>query len=396
LVLETANTNGCRDTKSDLLTLPSGMFEASQDEVEMLASNLQLKSTSNVFQNTSNQMQKLKSVDLSSNFLEELHPDEFSSAVGLKELKISNNQLRYIGEKTFKNLGNLVHLDLSVNRINMLATNTISSLTNLETLYLHNNQLTVLDVNLFSSTRKLTDLFLEMNSIATIQPSNITTSVKVLMLHKNQLTDISNLKNFGNLIKLRLDSNTNLNINSTSFATMKSLEYLWLDNIDLQESERLAEALKPFKATLRELSITNNNLKKLEISKFPILSDLVTLRIDGNKLSTIDHKQIENKMPILRHIKIGRNDWSCENLKKMIETLNTTKIEILDARSYGDINVDGISCHSEKLINIYTYILIGLGVVVVIIAFCLFLAQFFIKKKSSGNVRSPEQKPFVK
>jgi Leucine-rich repeat (LRR) protein len=401
MVQEAAAGKDCHSTNTDSLTLPAGLFDPKQLKVELVATNLNLKSTSRVFQNTSKEMGKIISIDLSGNQIIEIQENEFSSVLNVIVLNIGNNQLQSIHENSFRGLVNLTELLLWVNQLTKLPGIVLSKLQNLHTLNLHSNRIKKLDVCIctYALAKNLKKLFLESNGVQTIQNCVGYTYIQELYLQKNELTDIEDLKNFEKLITLNLGSNPSLKITEKSFFKWHKLEYLNIDNIDVEGSVKFKESLQDVAKSLRELSMSNNRLEKLSIADFPQqFSNLVTLKIKDNRLTQFDYDLLKAKFPILNQIAITGNRWDCNYLTKMIGDFKVRGIKLLDVPPPAEtvINVDGVPCFtSNNRKSLYITILSSLGAVIVVIAITLFFIQMYlVRRRSLGatNEQSPLQK----
>jgi Leucine-rich repeat (LRR) protein len=388
MVQEAVAGKDCHSTNTNSLTLPADLFNPVQQRVELLVKNLNLKSTSGVFQNTSEAMTKIVSIDLSDNQMTVIQTNEFLAVVNVTILNIGNNQLSVIQDNAFSGLIKLTKLILWVNHISKLPGNLLCKLPNLVELNLHSNRFREFDVCVFMHAKALELLFLESNDIQIIQNCPGESGVKKLFLHKNRLTDIEDLKRFPKLNTLNLGSNPSLRLTQKSFFRWHALEYLTIDNIDLTGSVKFSESLQDVAPTLRELSLSNNGLEEFTVADFPQLSQLVTLRIEDNRLAQFDYELLRPKFPIIGQIAITGNRWECGYLKGMVGDFKKRGIKLLNVPPPTDdiVNVDGVTCIAgNDRANIYVIVLIALGAVIAVIAICLFFVQIYLFRNQNGQ-----------
>jgi Leucine-rich repeat (LRR) protein len=216
--------------------------------------------------------------------------------------------------------------------------------------------------------------------------------VKELFLRQNQLTDIENLKNFKNSIKVELTSNTNLKLTKDSFKGWRSLEYLVIDNIDLKGSEPLPNILRGASGSrLREIIMSNNELKALKIADFPRLIELVSLKINDNQLENFDYDQLRVKFPKFHQIAVAGNQWNSKFLKNMLDEFKPKNIKLLDVPIAAVISSDTDDTTStEDGVDIHVIELACLSVVIVFIALTLYIVKvygdiFKIRNRSNSS-----------
>ncbi|XP_075052144.1 opticin [Mixophyes fleayi] len=142
-------------------------------------------------------LNKLKHVDLSSNFLSKIDDDAFHLLPSLQELILTENQLRGLPELP----SSLTKLDAQLNQLQNsgIRTESFKDLTKLQFLYLSNNKLDYVPVSLPVSLRSL---HLQNNNIQTI--------------HKDTFCDSRDLTFIRRVLEdIRLDANP---INLSKFA----------------------------------------------------------------------------------------------------------------------------------------------------------------------------------
>jgi Leucine-rich repeat (LRR) protein len=129
---EASDTGFSTGTKD--LTLHSGIFD--QQKVEFVARNLSLKSTSYVFQSTSEVLKKIVSIDLSQNQLSVIRAHDFSGMINMVELNLGHNQLKTLQENAFAGLIQLIDLILVSNQLSQIPADFFAQLPKFLTLFL--------------------------------------------------------------------------------------------------------------------------------------------------------------------------------------------------------------------------------------------------------------------
>ena len=136
---------------------------------ELVLSKNQLTSLNSPLIFTS--LTNLTKLDLGSNQLNLLHSQSFSNLTKLTSLSFYFNNLdeNSMNSNVFEDLDNLKTLDLSFNKFKYMPPFLFDKLVNLNILYLHANQLVCLDTNLLDSLINLTNLHLEFNNLTRIE-----------------------------------------------------------------------------------------------------------------------------------------------------------------------------------------------------------------------------------
>ncbi|GJQ77363.1 hypothetical protein Trydic_g20770 [Trypoxylus dichotomus] len=173
-----------------------------ETDTEMSCSEKKLNNVPKV-----NIQNKIESLDMSQNDLEQLFKVDFNEYVNLVTLYLSDNSISYIEDDTFESLSQLEFLDLSRNLLEEIPENIIAS----------NKKLTVLDLseNLFQSQT----------------PALVSKSLEVLDLSQCKLSRFSNesIQNLPNLRLLYLNSNNLVTLDHRMFAIPKLFYYVQID-----------------------------------------------------------------------------------------------------------------------------------------------------------------------
>ncbi|KAJ8982863.1 hypothetical protein NQ317_006413 [Molorchus minor] len=136
-----------------------------------------------------NDLNKLKTLMLHNNKIQDVYPSTFQGLIALEELDLSNNKIK-LQNDSFTNLYKLEQLSLSNNSISVLPLYVFRNLTNLKTLDLSKNMLRTLSTNVtFRNLVNLEILNISYNRLeelnfATIDPLN---NLNVLDIAGNRL-----------------------------------------------------------------------------------------------------------------------------------------------------------------------------------------------------------------
>ncbi|KAF9408569.1 hypothetical protein HW555_011789 [Spodoptera exigua] len=193
---------------------------------------------------------------------------EFDSFVRI--LSAIGNEWHYLQNEALSNFKNVLYMDLSENHIKILG-------------------------NAFNGLEQMDSLNLSRNHIATIKPGVLQFSenksrLYMLDLSYNLLTHLSeeSFVNLYNLRSLYLQGNKLNTLGDRFFANFKHLSYL---NLCCNDMEALRTNLKYLKL-LKELNLSHNRLKKVDITK---LKSLETINLSHNDIEDIyfeDFKQL--------------------------------------------------------------------------------------------------------
>ncbi|MEG4145013.1 leucine-rich repeat domain-containing protein [Microcoleus sp. Pol12B5] len=168
-------------------------------------------------------------------------------------------------------------------------------LSSMTILYLDNNQIT--DISVLGSLTNLTTLFLNDNQITDISSLGSLTNLTTLFLNDNQITDISSLGSLTNLTILSLDNNQ---ITDISFlGSLTNLTALFLSTIEITDISSLGSLINLTRlelcdnqitdiSALRKLTnLTGVNLYNIQITGLCVLGELAQKRL------TLSTRQID-------------------------------------------------------------------------------------------------------
>lgn len=278
--------------------------------------------------------------------LRRLQSDAFELAANLTHLLVTNNHLTEISSLLFIHTKKIVHIDFSSNEINRVDSLAFVGAKTLESLNLARNKLNALDVQVFKDTGNLIKLNVSFNKFITFDANILPATLIELDLSHNNLSVLKD-QTFDKLINLKqliLSFNPIGKLDVNIFIHLLNLEQLKLRHIDISSIE-----LGTFSQQhhLVELDLSENQLKTLDFNLFaPVLQDLKTLELTGNRLS--DLTGFRNSLfPQLVSLDIRDNAFSCSYLKYFMEFVNWEKLRLtIDRKSINprEPNVRGIKC----------------------------------------------------
>uniref|UniRef100_A0A0L8HK46 LRRCT domain-containing protein n=1 Tax=Octopus bimaculoides TaxID=37653 RepID=A0A0L8HK46_OCTBM len=309
---------------------------------------------------TSNKLTKLTKLSLINNKIQYFSTKAFVHLGNLTQLHITKNNLDKIPlPQTFKYLPNLQHLDMTENAIKEISMGNLQENRKLENLYLIENSISKvdefafqnienslrhLDLSLntitedhlkhFKNLSKLETLNFNYNKIKSLSGDIFQNmnKLKTLSVRNNQLTKLqkTHLNGLSNLKELSLKENQ-LIIEATTMTEVPLLEILYLDNQNLKGTMEI-KWLENTSGTLKTLSLKGNSfnnkdlwtaiktlshLEILDLSKcnlavipafaFEQNSKLKVIKLNDNKLETLEEGAFQGLQNTLESIKLSNN-----------------------------------------------------------------------------------------
>ena len=254
----------------------------------------------------------------------ELKPGDFDGLTNLTDLRLDGNELSALPESIFDQLTNLTELKLYHNQLSTLPDGIFDQLTNLTVLSLRNNQLSALPESIFDQLTNLTVLSLSNNQLTAL-PSGAfdqLTNLKKLYLNSNQLSSLPDglFDNLTNLTLLNLWDNPVSSLQESDFDHLTNLEVLLLPSNstpstplefsgDTPVSDRTPEVRDAIVAAagvssasdvteaqlaaITVLDLTGQNITDLKPGDFDNLTNLESLGLGDNQLSSLPEDLFE-------------------------------------------------------------------------------------------------------
>lgn len=370
-------------SKSELIEIHRNSFEGathliyltmSNNNITELGSSLFIDATSlfvlDLSYNNISKIDKYAFVDarsvsrlsLSFNRLHDLHQDLFRDMHFLDQIFLNDNRLTMIHPLLFENNYQLTKICLDNNKLHSFETDMFKKFKYLEILQLGGNFLTSFNSSnievklkmLILSKNNLTNLI--VNNVEVLEASNnnlssiiftVRTNIKQLILCNNSITNIDKIVSLENLESLDLSFNNIGKLNITTFSKLKKLTILNLGNTGLADIDFGTFSSQ---TELKVLDLSYNNLQHINFDIFsPYLLKIEKLFVEGNALTEIaDSTHLMTIFPSLNTIGLSNNFFNCTYLSGLLRELLKFKIRLnLDPDNTNAINsthVNGILC----------------------------------------------------
>lgn len=244
----------------------------------------------------------IKSLDVSSNSIQELNRNFFCDFHKLSFLNLSSNQIYNLTNFQFastrlspmpiKNcVFSMSYLILTGNQLNFLPFSFFSNFVNLKVLRLNRNSISFIENFVFSNLKQLDMLDLSENKIQNIQPElfDNLSNLRTLNLEKNSMKILPPeiLTNLKKLELLNLSSNF-LSSNWINFATFKGLFGLRLLDLSYNKITSLENAVFADLSSLEVLDLKNNLIENVAVDTFSNLSSLTSLVLSHNFIKNVN------------------------------------------------------------------------------------------------------------
>lgn len=250
------------------------------------------------FENLSN----IKSLDISSNSIQELHRNFFCDFHKLSFLNLSSNQIYNLTNFQFtstrlspiaiKNcVFSMSYLILTGNQLNFLPFSFFSNFVNLKVLRLNRNSISFIENFVFSNLKQLDMLDLSENKIQNIQPELFDNlqNLRTLNLEKNSMKILPPeiMTNLKKLELLNLSSNF-LSSNWINFLTFKNLFNLRLLDLSYNKITSLENSIFTDLSALEVLDLKNNLIETIAVDTFANLTSLTSLVLSHNFIKNVN------------------------------------------------------------------------------------------------------------
>ena len=237
--------------------------------------------------------------------LEESIFDEFLAQSTLKAIILIENEITLISEETFigKLFEDVILLDVSRNKIQILKSRSLKGLASLRNLSLSHNNLTNIEMNAFGYTLKLVELHFDHNYLTNLpdQLFKRLENLHIIDASYNHFIKVNEGLASSRASHLSLEGNRLIDF--IGVIKMESLYYLNLKANSLIE-------LNAFVFTkidkLAQLSLEQNNLKRLRSRTLLPLVNLLWLTLAQNKLASIPNN-LFRKNNMLRFLYLEKN-----------------------------------------------------------------------------------------
>ncbi|XP_069746070.1 toll-like receptor 8 [Narcine bancroftii] len=238
-----------------------------------------------------------KTLDLSSNSIFFINPEQFKGFEDVRCLNLSANAIgQALNGTEFKTLPNLRYLDLSYNRLDPAYDYAFKELTQLEVLDLsYNKHYFIVEgvthkMRFIENLKYLKVLNLSDNAIFTLTGSGLNSdSIEVLEFKGNRLDILWKNKDHRYI---------------SLFKNLTNLTYLDLSYNHLQAIPQ--DVYENLPCNLTNLSFSHNLLKEFKWTKLHLLKRLLTLDLSSNKLTTAPDK-LYNYTKSLENLLLGNN-----------------------------------------------------------------------------------------
>uniref|UniRef100_A0A8C5GF03 LRRNT domain-containing protein n=1 Tax=Gouania willdenowi TaxID=441366 RepID=A0A8C5GF03_GOUWI len=273
----------------------------------------------------------LISADFAANQLTKIYPYTFGQKPKLRSVYLHNNKLTDAGLplQLFNGSNNLEILTMSSNLLRAVPMNLPSSLYRL---HLKSNTLENIPAGAFDSLSNLRELYLQNNLLSNEGMDNETfshlTSLECLDLSNNNLSVVpKGLPR--NLVLLHLEKNSIRSIPGDALTSVKSLEYLLLQNNLLRSrsihpaaflglknlhtlhmyNNLLERVPKGLPRRAKTLMLLHNSISEIGRNDLAFLHTLTELNLSYNKLTSIKlHREAFRKLRVLETLDLSGNN----------------------------------------------------------------------------------------
>jgi Leucine-rich repeat (LRR) protein len=242
-------------------------------------------------------LQNIKSLDISANGINELHRNFFCDFHKLSFLNVSSNQIYNLTNFQFSStpikncVFSMSYLILTANQLNFLPFSFFSNFVNLKVLRLNRNSISFIENFVFSNLKQLDMLDLSENKIQSIQPELFDNlqNLRTLNLEKNSMKILPPelLTNLKKLELLNLSSNF-LSSNWINFMTFKNLFNLRLLDLSYNKLTALENSIFADLTALEVLDLKNNLIESIAMDTFANLSALSSLVLSHNFIKNVN------------------------------------------------------------------------------------------------------------
>lgn len=240
----------------------------------------------------------------------------FHGLANVSVMLLQYNDIREVHEQAFDGLYNLMYLDLSHNKIAKMSSKVIQNNEKLNILYLNHNEISILGPFLISTSLSVLDLSFCKITFLPHDAFTGTPNITKLNINNNHITEFEKhafrglrklevLSSGNNLIKhldstlfLELDELKYVDFSNNSISTLspslfennRKMRYLFLKNNSLSVLNSTPILISQ---SLSHLDISFCNITNIPPQSFIRLTNLTSLRMNGNQLSVLDAKTMQ-------------------------------------------------------------------------------------------------------
>lgn len=236
--------------------------------------------------------------------LKSIHKEDFENADKLEVLDMDDNEIEILSSHVFEHVNNLQEIYVSNNRLNSIENFAFNGLTQLLRIFLQNNSLTVIKANTFSNAKNIKSIELQNNLIEIIEDG-----------------------------AFNLQFLSDINLASNRLQTISDSAFVGVSLTD---------------ANLHELDVSSNKLSNADILKdLKRIPGLVTLKLEDNYFRELhEFDGLIERFPNLTSIWLTRNNFTCEILQTIVDSLEMQVISVQVRRDWFHENKEykGVSC----------------------------------------------------
>lgn len=303
---------------TELESIRRGDFMNAEDLMYLTASHNKLNElTSSLFVGAPN----ISVVDFSFNQIEKVSSSAFTSAIIMSRLHLSHNLIRTLDKDTFSSMTNLDELHLDFNLLDTIDVDLFAFNTILAKLSLNNNRIIRLECDAVVNLQYISKIDLSVNKLQEFNTSCITTSDLELIIHDNQLKNLT----------VRKVSSVDASHNQIKYVFIEdgisNLKSLKMANNQLSNITAIFEHL----SSLETLDLSYNYVGKLNISTFAKLTNLEHLKLSHTNLSNLNFGTFFHQKE-LKSLDISYNNLNKINFDIFLPYLKNLESFVLDGK----------------------------------------------------------------
>ncbi|XP_053690474.1 leucine-rich repeats and immunoglobulin-like domains protein 1 [Sabethes cyaneus] len=345
---------------SGIKTLPSGSFSSARSVREVhLAGNKISMLVNNLFDGAA----RINNIDLAQNDISDVEANAFSGLNQLKMLNLSNNRIALLSPNVFSALTEVEVVELQNNLLSKIDDGLFTACTSLITLNVSHNALQKFELRQFlrewsvdaidvsynrlktvGIPKNLRKLVASNNQIQSVEVFGKEPSVIFLRLSHNKLTSVDQIPNLNKLVTLDVSYNELETFDFNSVTKFKNLILLKLDG---NKISTISNTLPSDVRYLKYIHLAHNRLARLDMDTFRTLPRIIKLDLGYNQLTELSAKRISDKFPVLVRLILDGNDFRCDQLGELTKELKYAITEYkstVEKCKTGQRLLNGICC----------------------------------------------------